>query len=99
MNILEDIVKYRGNITVGGNPIRFVELVGGKEVPLLSHQPDPITFREKYYYNTRLNALFLKVETLVPPVGSPQPPPPPQEAPPPSLYHIVYKYWKKVSEY
>ena len=64
MNLLEEIVEHRGKITPGANPNRFVELAGGREVPILFHIPDAETFREKYYYNSRLNSLFLRVDVL-----------------------------------
>jgi hypothetical protein len=66
MTFLEDLFARRAPINVGGNPHRFIELVGGREVPLISYEPDPVTFRDKYYYNTRLNSLFLKVEAFNP---------------------------------
>ena len=69
MAILDEIFKYRDPITEGGNPTNFVELVGGQSVYLSFIQPDPNTFREPYYYNTRLNQLFLK-ETGVNPFNN-----------------------------
>ena len=58
--ILDEIFAQRGPNTVGGNPTNFIELFGAKVVPLSFIQPDPSTFREPYYYNTRLNKLFVK---------------------------------------
>ena len=88
--ILDDIFRFRGEVTQGANPHRFVELAGGREVAMMFHEPDPNTFRDKYYYNSRINSLFLLVETFKPPVGSGLPKP---------SYATIYKYWKKVNEY
>lgn len=56
-----DITTRRGRVYPGANPSRFVELVGGKAVAMLFHDPDPKTFRAPYYYNSRVNVLFKKV--------------------------------------
>lgn len=45
---------------VGGNPHQFVELLGGKMVEIWAYPPDPLTFREEYYYNSTINELFKK---------------------------------------
>lgn len=52
----------------GGNPNRFIELVGGRFVPLMFYQPDPNTFRDEFYYNARLNRLFKKINSKPNPV-------------------------------
>ena len=62
----QDVLDRRGKATVGGNPHRFIELVGGREVLYQSHEPDPATTREFFYYNTRNNMLFKRVETTNP---------------------------------
>ena len=49
---------------IGYNPIGFVELYDGSIVQTLSKQPDPVTFRNDYYYNARLNELFKKVSAV-----------------------------------
>lgn len=59
-DILEGIISRRGSPTIGGNPHAFVKLFGGKIVPFSNYEPDPITFRDEFYYNTRLNQLFKK---------------------------------------
>ena len=71
MNTLDEIGYFRGAPTVGGNPHHFVELVGGKEVPMVSHEPSADTFRSQYYYNTRQNMLFLKVQGTNPKTKQP----------------------------
>ncbi len=45
-------------------PHRLVELWGGKIVPMIAHEPDPVTFRQSYYYNTSLNRLFRRLVTV-----------------------------------
>lgn len=62
MSILDDIAKYRSNPSPGGLPLIMVERLGGKPVPLSNVDVDPMTFREEYYYNTRRNILYRKVD-------------------------------------
>lgn len=52
----------------GGNPLQFVELRDAKFVEQLFYEPDPKTFRDQFYYNTRLNKLFKKLQTKPHPV-------------------------------
>jgi hypothetical protein len=52
----------------GGNPTRYVELAGGKFVQQVYYEPDPITFRDQFYYNARQNRLFKKLNTKPTPV-------------------------------
>jgi len=63
MTILSEILSRRGRTTVGFNPNRFVELEGADAVPVMNYEPDPVTFRSEYYYNSRQNALFRKLTT------------------------------------
>ncbi len=61
-SILDEIKfwRSRGPREVGGNPHWFVELLGAKEVEFWYHEPDPNTFRDNHYYNSRLNKLYVK---------------------------------------
>jgi hypothetical protein len=52
----------------GGNPLRYVELVGAKFVEQSFFEPDPRTFRDQFYYNTRLNKLYKKINSKPDPV-------------------------------
>lgn len=63
---LRDLTRRRGQITVGGNPSRFIELAGGKEVPTSWFEPSAKTFRSDYYYNTRVNKLYKKTKVIHP---------------------------------
>lgn len=63
-NFFQDLTRRRGQVTVGGNPSRFVELAGGKEVPTSWHEPSAKTFRSDYYYNTRVNKLYKKTKVI-----------------------------------
>jgi len=63
MGVLHDIIEKRGRSGIGHNPIRFIERFGAKEVPIMSYEPDPTTFRDEYYYNSRINVLFRKLPT------------------------------------
>jgi len=58
--------QRRGRPGGGGNPSRFIELVGGEEVLMQSYEPDPVTARVPYYYNTRLNKLFKRMHSISP---------------------------------
>ena len=66
---VESIQVRRGRPGGGGNPSRFVELAGGKAVLMLWHEPDPVTARTAYYYNTRQNKLFKKIHSAHPITG------------------------------
>lgn len=62
MTTVRDIHNRRGDSTIGYNPHRFVELYGGEMVPISNYEPDPSTFRNLYYYNSRMNRLFKRIE-------------------------------------
>jgi len=69
LEFLSDIISKRNLHPLGGgNPHRFVELVGGKFAEQLHYEPDPETFRDQFYYNTRLNRLYKKLKTKPKPV-------------------------------
>jgi hypothetical protein len=61
-DILTEIFTHRPK-SLGYNCNRFVELAGGREVPIQFYEPDPNTFRLNYYYNSRLNILYKKVRS------------------------------------
>ncbi len=46
----------------GYNCNRFVERVGGEEVPISFYEPDPETARNNYYYNSRRNVLYMRIK-------------------------------------
>ena len=52
----------------GGTPFQYIELAGGKLVRQSYYEPDPITFRDQFYYNARHNRLFKKLNTKPSPV-------------------------------
>ena len=60
---LSEIFSRRLPSTVGGDPYNFVELLGGHVVDTIHYEPDPITYRGYYYYNTSTNVLYRKVVT------------------------------------
>lgn len=62
----DDLTIRRGNF-VGGQPFptSVVELNGGSTVHLSAFEPDPATFREDYYYNTKTNVLYKKLSKTV----------------------------------
>lgn len=63
-NNLEQAVNIRNShpLIGGGNPLNFVELKNGKMVTELFYEPDPETFRDQFYYNSRLNRLYKKLD-------------------------------------
>jgi hypothetical protein len=61
MNLLDDLARWRGKPSQGGNPHRFAELYGGEIIHMSAWEPDASTFRGKYYYNTTTNNLYIKV--------------------------------------
>jgi hypothetical protein len=67
--VFDDVLDKRTKHAIGGgNPLRYVELKGAKFVEQMFYEPDPITFRDQFYYNTRLNKLFKKIGTSPVPV-------------------------------
>jgi hypothetical protein len=59
-------VRSAGGPIAGSDhvPVSFAELlVDIDSVPMHFVEPDPRTAREDYYYNTRLNKLYVKVKT------------------------------------
>jgi len=59
---LEDILVKRGRTgPFLGHTHNFITLFNGKPVELSFYQPDPNTFRDDYYYNSRENQLFKKI--------------------------------------
>lgn len=63
---LTDLFNRRGKPSIGANPQRFIELAGGQEVFYNFFEPDANTWRDPYYYNTRLNVLYKNVEATNP---------------------------------
>lgn len=66
---IANVVSRRNNEPIGGGlPLRFMELRGAHFVDQLFYEPDPTTFRSQFYYNTRLNKLFKKINSSPRPV-------------------------------
>ncbi len=62
MALLDELARYRGYPSPGGLALTMVELLGATPVPLSNVVPDAMTFREEYYYNTRRNILYRKID-------------------------------------
>jgi len=63
LTVLNDIMSRRASYQTypsGGHSHNAVEMFGGTIVPMMFAEPDPATFRGKYYYNTKINQLFKK---------------------------------------
>lgn len=68
--VLAEVINHRYSQPVGSgsNPARFVELYGGREVFISFTEPDPVTARSDYYYNSRHNRLYKRLQTIPKPV-------------------------------
>ena len=61
-NFVDDLSARRGTPRVGANSLQLgIERVGGRMVQVIAFEPDPVTFRDDYYYNAQTNALYKKV--------------------------------------
>lgn len=69
MTLLTDLALFRSNPSQGGLALTMVEFLGGRPVPMSNVDVDPMTFREEYYYNTRRNILYRKIDA--PAIGCP----------------------------
>jgi hypothetical protein len=62
LDIFEEIIAARGAPSVGGNALTYLGLGGADIIEQLWYEPDPLTFRGDYYYNTKTNQLFKKIK-------------------------------------
>ncbi len=58
MSTVLDKINALRQVPIGSTPVRFIELLGGAIIDYLNYEPDPITYRRDYYYNTRDNILY-----------------------------------------
>ena len=64
MTVWDDTIVWRGSATPGWMPLAYLEhYFGANPVMLSNREPDPNTCRHDYYYNTRLNILYKRIET------------------------------------
>ena len=61
-NPLEDIFNKRGKKPFDGFCHNFIEMLGAKLVEFSYYEPDANTFRGQYYYNTRENRIYKKIQ-------------------------------------
>jgi hypothetical protein len=61
IQFLEDLFSRRQQRKVGYQNIRNVELIGGTIIEPMAFEPDPVTHRREYYYNSVTNILYRKV--------------------------------------
>jgi hypothetical protein len=67
--LLSNVISHRASEALGGGlPLQFMELRGAHFVDQLFYEPDPVTFRSQFYYNTRINKLFKKINSRPRPV-------------------------------
>lgn len=65
---ISDIISRRGQNTPGYNPIRYIELNGGRIIEPTAFEPDASTYRGDYYYNAVSNVLYKKITVRTKPV-------------------------------
>lgn len=58
----EELSEKRGEPSEGGMPLRFLEKLGAKMIPMQFYEPDALTSHSGYYYNTRKNVLYKRVK-------------------------------------
>ena len=64
VNFFDEVFDFVGAPGPGWTPLAFLEhYYDGKPVPMSNRIPDPHTFRDEYYYNTRQNILYRKIIT------------------------------------
>jgi hypothetical protein len=63
---LDELADKRGCFS-GGSPFssQMVELNGGSLIEMTAFEPDPVTFRDEYYYHTVRNVLYKKIVNYV----------------------------------
>ncbi len=69
-SLIDSVNRFRGDYEASREPgytrlntrinPYFLELIKGHVVEVLSGEPDALTYRGNYYYNSKLNALFQK---------------------------------------
>lgn len=62
-NVLSDIQQHQQadhTFTGSGHPHTFVELYGGRLIYITDVEPDILSFRDDYYYNSIDNNLYIK---------------------------------------
>jgi len=79
-NILAEILEIRNLFPSVGRPAgspgtglhpnaklphRLRELYNAESIPKQWYEPDPRTFRSRFYYNSRLNKVYMKIATPV----------------------------------
>lgn len=58
----EIFAKRAKSLSFPGFSHNFITLFKGKPVELLTFEPDPNTYRDGFYYNSRENRLFKKMK-------------------------------------
>lgn len=53
-----ELSEIRGNPGVGGMPLRFIEKLGAEMINVTFSEPDALSSRTEYYYNSRQNVLY-----------------------------------------
>lgn len=63
MSVLSDILEKRGSPAVGHNSASVLIKLNptASSVEVLKFEPDPITYRSEYYYNSTDNILYKRV--------------------------------------
>lgn len=53
-----ELSAARGNPGVGGMPLNFIERLGAEMISVSFSEPDALSNRTEYYYNSRRNVLY-----------------------------------------
>jgi hypothetical protein len=53
-----ELAAARGKPGIGGMPLNFIERLGANMVTVSFSEPDPLSSRTEYYYNSRQNTLY-----------------------------------------
>lgn len=53
-----NLSSARGKLGIGGMPLNFIERYGADMVTISFSEPDALTNRTEYYYNSRQNVLY-----------------------------------------
>lgn len=72
--VLRDIIAERGDRKGYPSifPVSMLERIFNMEsIEIYPNEPNPITYRSKYYYNSTLNKLFVKISTSPVPCWKP----------------------------
>lgn len=63
MDFLSELEQKRKHVGIGYTPYNYLETYGATLVEILAFEPDPLTYRNDYYYNGAENVLYKRTIT------------------------------------